>query len=365
VGATAFLLLATVPVLALLGTRTLVRAMPSPALAALGLAVMIPAGAYVLVRLYELGQGQLPNPAVGYVLIVVGGLAALGSGLSAFWEPDLGSATARLLQGIAALALVAAGLGGPAGLLALVVIGVSAPLVGAGMLALVEAGRGRLPSSGAGVMLALVLFAALAGLPVGLGFDLRALLVHAALDQGGVRLVLAMPALLAIVVLAGAMVSCARFSGGEPVPARNLPRLGLLAAAAVGLSLFQRPLLETVLAPAVIPAAGLDLDRARIAISVASPPLPVELALVGTVVAAAVVLGLVMAGARRPRWWPRARSLLPPRLAVAPRIAMIQSTRRAGGMINRVATAAQGRQPLLSAVASLAVVIAGAIYLLR
>ena len=82
-------LLLTLPLMALAGGGLLLRASrPGISLVA-AWAILVAAGAGAMVRLYDVGGGQLPGVGLRPVLVVVGGVAALGLALAAWWAADL------------------------------------------------------------------------------------------------------------------------------------------------------------------------------------------------------------------------------------------------------------------------------------
>ena len=144
-------LLALAPVLALLGLGATARAMRDPIGTALAVgSVSVPMACYLLVRLYDLGDGRLPDARLGAAMAVIGGVACLWFAVSSLWAVDLGATLTRLVQATAALLLVAAGAGSGLGVAAVAIGAISVCLGASLAYAVIDAGRGRLPSPGAG-----------------------------------------------------------------------------------------------------------------------------------------------------------------------------------------------------------------------
>ena len=339
-----YALLAAAPAVALLSIHLLCRAVRRPALAALAAStVVLPMSAYVLFRLYDLAGGRLPDARLNGLLVLLGGLWALGFSTSSLWAVDLGAAAVRLAQAAVGLSLVAAGAGTGLGLIALALAPLSLGLGLAALLALVEAGRGRLPRASRGGWRPLVVAAVLlslgwaGGLAVGPELILRLATVRSSVDSPSVGVIPTLLASLALPVMAFGAYACARFAGGA-IPG-GLPRARIALAGAALAASGVAPLL---LAPVVtsLAAGALRLPQAEVQSSLDTVPPGLTVAAVMSIVA---LVGTLVVGLRPPReanlTLPGARQMLPPRLAVAPGIYAI----RIGAL---------GRRRLASALAS-------------
>ncbi len=128
------LLLGAAPIAALMTVQLLCRALHRPLLASLaGATVVVPMSVYVLVRIYDLGGGRLPDSRLNAALVALGGVTALGFAVASLWAVDLGAAVARLAQASAGITLVALGAGTGLAL----AVGILAPIsLGLGFAAL-------------------------------------------------------------------------------------------------------------------------------------------------------------------------------------------------------------------------------------
>ena len=342
----AVVLLAAAPVTALLTIQLLCRAIHRPLLAALAASsVLMPMSAYLLTRLYDLCGGRLPDSRVNAALVLVGGVTALGFALASVWAVDLGAAVARLGQAAAGLTLVAAGAGTGVAIAALELAPISLGLGLAALLAMVQAGGGRLPSTSGGrwssvivTAPALLAIAWAAGLPVGLATIERVASASAGVDAGGLLTPAAGPAILALPVMVLAAYGCGRFGGGQrPAPESRL-RLALLAAAlgASSLALGQLEPLIAGLAAAVVRVPSADLQST---LGSLVPGTQVSIGLTALTLVLVLAIGR-MRGTAIDQGFPGAVESLPPRLAVAPGIYGI-----------RFASAARRRGLTLAAIA--------------
>jgi hypothetical protein len=272
----AVILLAAAPVIGMLTIQLMCRAIHRPLLAALAASsVVVPMSAYVLTRIYDLCGGRLPDPRLNDVLVLVGGVTALGFALSSLWAVDLGAAVTRLGQSAAGLTLVAAGAGTGVAIAGLELAPISLGLGLAALLAMVQAGGGRLPATSGGspggpgrwtglIVRAAVLVAVAwaAGLPVGLATIERVASGSALFDPGGLVALAAIPAILALPVQVLAAYSCGRFGGGRRPATEARLRLALLAAAlgASSLALGQLGTVVSGPAAAVVRVPPADLQ---------------------------------------------------------------------------------------------------------
>jgi hypothetical protein len=363
------LLVTAAPLIALATIAALVRACRRPAAAAVMVtAVMLPMSTYVLARSYDLAGGR-PLPNTGAMILVgIAGLLAAMIAAHAIWAPDLGAAVSRLLGALGLLLVVAFGLGGAAGLVALLGGYISLEVVGGAMLVILEAGSGRLPGGGnmprwAAGVLALVPLAALAGLAVGFALDARLLLFRGLVELGFLGALVGAPVLTAVLAIAAAAWASARFGGGDLRGRRGVVQVVLAIAALVSAELAAPLLRDTAVALAAA-ASRVPVADVRSGAGAALPATPVALVVVTLVLAA---VGLVAA---RPRAFSatdglrHAPDVLPPKIAVVVEIVLRRLTL---AVSQRVAALARGtgrrtRGALLSATwlaATLLVLLAG------
>lgn len=324
-----FILLAAAPVVAILNLNLLCRALRRPLFAAVALStVMMPMSAYILFRLYDLAGGRLPDPRLNAAMVLVGGAAALGFAAASLWAVDLGAAVARLGQGAAGFALAAAGLGTGIGLTVLALAPISLGVGIAALLAVVEAGRGRLPRPPAKPWRWLVVAPWLlalawgAGLPVGMELMIRLGTLRSGLDSGFTLASATAVAALALPLMAFAAYSCGRFGGGAKPSLEAGVRLSLL-----GLAL---PASGVALVFVVATAAGLAAGALRIStaevqssLGTVPPGVPVIAGLSVVLVLAAIVAGAQTRLDLGPGL-PGGLESLPPRFAVAPGVFAIR-----------------------------------------
>ncbi len=136
-------LLGAAPVAALMTLQLLCRALRRPLLASLAaVTVVVPMSIYVLVRIYDLGGGRLPDGRMGAALVAIGGATALGFSVASLWAVDLGAAVARLVQAAAGLTMVALGAGTGLALTVAVLAPLSLGLGLAALLTMAQAGGG-------------------------------------------------------------------------------------------------------------------------------------------------------------------------------------------------------------------------------
>jgi hypothetical protein len=340
------LLLAAAPVVALLNLNLLCRAVRRPLFAAVAMAsVMVPMSAYVLFRIYDLGGGRLPDQRLNVVLVLIGGFAALGFAAASVWAVDLGAAVARLGQAAAGFALTAAGLGSGIGLAVLALAPISLGLGFGALLAVVEAGGGRLPGAPKDSRRVLVVAPWLlalawgAGLPLGMELLIRLASLRSGLDSTTSVASATVPAALALPLMAFGAYSCGRFGGGARPSREAAVRLALLGLAipASGIALLY--LVPTAIGLA---AGSLRISSAEIQSSMGTvPPGAPALAILSVV----ILVGAVLAGAQTrldaDAGLPGALDSLPPRLAVAPGIIGIRLTAFARRRIEAVLTNAR------------------------
>jgi hypothetical protein len=317
-----YVLLAAAPVVALLNLNLLCRALRRPLFAAFAVSsIVVPMSAYVLFRVYDLGAGRLPDPRLNAAMVLAGGATALGYAAASIWAVDLGAAVARLGQGAAGFALAAAGLGTGIGLTVLALAPISLGLGFAALLAVVEAGRGRLPSPPAGPRRLLVVVPWLlalswgAGLPLGMQLLIRLGTLRSGLDGGFPVAWATLLAALALPLMAFAAYSCGRFGGGAMPSLEAGTRLALLGLAipASGVALiFLVPTATGLAAGALrVPAAEVQSSLGTVPPGVSAIAVLSVVLLVAAVVAGAQTRLDLAAGL------PGALEPLPPRMAVA------------------------------------------------
>jgi hypothetical protein len=345
-----YVLLAAAPVVALVTLDLLCRALRRPLVAALAAStVVIPMSACVLFRLYDLGGGRLPDARLNALLVLVGGMTVLGFSASSLWAVDLGAAVVRLAQAAAGYSLAAAGAGTALGLTVLALAPLSLGLGLSALLALVEAGHGRLPWAPRGgwrpVVVAAVLLALAwaGGLPVGPELMLRLATLRSGLDSAtsvAATVPAAMvPAALALPLMVFAAYRCVRFMDGAPATGPSRARLILL-----GLALAASGFAALVLAPTAtgLAAVALNVPTAEVQSSLGTVPPGVTAT---AVISVALLVAALALGLWAPRdvadGWPGAREALPPRLAVAPGVYAIRLSALGRRRIDRGLAAAR------------------------
>ena len=368
----AFLLAVAAPVLAILGLGATARAMRDPIGTALAVAsVSVPMACYLLVRLYDLGDGRLPDPRFGAALAVIGGVVCLWFAVSSLWAVDLGATLTRLVQAAAALLLVAAGSGSGLGVAAVAIGAISVCLGVSLAYAVIDAGRGRLPSLGTGervsggaiplaMAVSLVGLLALAwagGVGGGLGTATRIATIQAGLGAGGFAALAAVPALVATVVMLYAAYGAGRFGGGALPSATDVVRLVVVGVALPATSVAAL----TVVYPIVVPlaAGALRITTGEVSNALQTSPSG-SIAVIGLFLLPILVAAILA----RPGGWlntwrglPGAPGYLPPPLTVAPRVWSARLTDRAADPLRRLADSVR-RHPLLAATAVVAAALA-------
>jgi hypothetical protein len=246
----------TVPVFSLLAGAALLasglfpwrgwiaRLWTRPSLRAAGIAVatLYPLGFYLLVRAYEMGNGQYPQPILGVGLAWLGVLVALGAAVRAQSAATRREYLGEAIPGFGGFALMAIALGTPVGLVAGLVM-----LATIGVLA---ACLPLLPDRAGPASLLIV--AAAVGLPPGLAFGARVVGIEATFEAGD---------FLGLIGIAGAaawvisMVAAARAIGlpaGRGHPAsETFPRIAMALAV---LTMVAGPALPVILSAFAAPA---------------------------------------------------------------------------------------------------------------
>ncbi|HEY2599306.1 MAG TPA: hypothetical protein VGJ79_12595, partial [Candidatus Dormibacteraeota bacterium] len=228
----------TVPVFALLAVAALTASglfpwrgwpaqlwsRPSQRAAGMAVATLYPLGFYLLVRAYEMGDGQYPQPVLGIVLACLGVLVALGVAVRAQAATTRREYLGEVIPGLGGFALMAIAIGTPVGLVA-----------GLGVLATIGLLAACLPllpdRAGPPTLLTI---AAAAGVPPGLAFGALVIALEATFEAGD---------FMGLIGIAGAavwilfMVAAARAVGlpaGRGHPAmETFPRTAMALAAAL------------------------------------------------------------------------------------------------------------------------------------
>jgi hypothetical protein len=254
----------TVPVFALLAVAALMasglflwRGWPAqlwsrPSLRAAGMAVatLYPLGFYLLVRAYEMGDGQYPQPVLGIVLACLGVLVSLGVALRAQAAATRREYLGEVIPGLGGFALMAIAIGTPVGLVAGLVVLATIGVLAACLPLLPD--RAGPPS--------LMAIAAAAGVPPGLAFGALVVALGATFEAGD---------FMGLIGIAGAavwilfMVAAARAVGlpaGRGHPAiETFPRTAMALAAVLVVAGAALPVVVTTLA---LPAQADVMTRA-------------------------------------------------------------------------------------------------------
>ena len=254
----------TVPVFALLAVAALMasglfpwRGWPSqlwarPSLRAAGMAVatLYPLGFYLLVRAYEMGDGQYPRPVLGVLLACLGVLVALGVAMRAQAAATRREYLGEVIPGLGGFALMAIAIGTPVGLVAGLVVLATIGALAACLPLLPD--RAGPPT--------LLTIAAAAGLPPGLAFGALVVALAATFEAGD---------FMGLIGIAGAavwilfLVAAARAVGlpaGRGHPAvETFPRTAMALAAVLLAAGAALPLVVTAFA---LPAQADVMTRA-------------------------------------------------------------------------------------------------------
>jgi hypothetical protein len=359
----AILLASAAPTLSLLGIGAVARALRDPIGTALAVtSVSVPMAAYLLVRMYDLGDGRLPDPRLGVAMAVLGGAACLWFAVASLWAVDLGAALTRLVQASAALLLVGAGAGSGLGIAAVAIGAVSICLGATLAYAVVDAGRGRLPSllsvppgrlrAASATALSVVCLLALAwtaGVGGGLASTSRIAIVQAGLGIGGAIALAAVPALAGSLVMVVGAYGAGRYGGGAVPSTTDAVRLLLLGLALPATSVAGIFLIY----PIVVSLAAGALRETPAEVTTALQTSPSGniflMALFAVAVVAAVALALPGAPLDLRRGLPAAPGYLPPPLVVAPRVYAARLRERLADPGRRLVDMVR-RHPLLTAV---------------
>ena len=192
-----------------------------PSLRAAGITVvtLYPLGLYLLVRAYELGDGRYPHPLFNVILAVIGIAAAFAAAARAQAAPTRREFLGEVVPGIGGFALMATALGTPLGLVAGLILTMTAAVLVAA-LALLPDAQG---------IASLVVIAAAVGLPPGITFVAMVVGIEATFEAGDF---LGLIGVAASATWATWMVGGARaigLPGGRGHPAdETSPRVALL-----------------------------------------------------------------------------------------------------------------------------------------
>ena len=195
-----------------------------PSLRATGIAVatLYPLGFYLLVRAYEMGNGRYPQLVFNVALASIGVLVALGAALRAHSAATRREYLGELIPGFGGFALMAIALGTPLGLVAGLVMLMTAAVLAAGLPLLPDRAG---PWS-------LLMIAAAAGIPPGLAFGARVVGLEATFEAGDF---LGLIGIAGVAVWVVSMVAAARAIGlpaGRGHPASETrPRVAMALAA--------------------------------------------------------------------------------------------------------------------------------------
>jgi hypothetical protein len=254
----------TVPVFALLAVAALMasglfpwRGWPAqlwsrPSLRAAGMAVatLYPLGFYLLVRAYEMGDGQYPQPVLGVVLACIGVLASLGVAVRAQAAATRREYLGEVIPGLGGFALMAIAIGTPVGLVAGLVV-----LATIGVLA---ACLPLLPDrAGPPTLLAI---AAAAGVPPGLAFGALVVALEATFEAGDFMGLIGIAGAAVWILFVVAAVRAVGLPAGRGHPAaETFPRIAMALAALLLVAGAALPLVVTTFA---LPAQADVMTRA-------------------------------------------------------------------------------------------------------
>jgi hypothetical protein len=243
----------TVPVFALLAVAALMASglfpwrgwpaqlwsRPSQRAAGMAVATLYPLGFYLLVRAYEMGDGQYPQPVLGVALACLGVLVALGVAVRAQAAATRREYLGEVIPGLGGFALVAIAIGTPVGLVAGLAVLATIGVLAACLPLLPD--RAGPPT--------LLTIAAAAGVPPGLAFGAVVVALGATFEAGD---------FMGLIGIAGAavwilfMVAAARAVGlpaGKGHPAvETFPPTALALAAVLMLAGAALPVVVTVFA---------------------------------------------------------------------------------------------------------------------
>jgi hypothetical protein len=182
------------------------------------------AGIYLLVRLYEIGDGRYPAAWLNAVVIGAGLVAAIAAALRAQAAPTLREVLAESLPALSGFGVIAAALGTRAGIVA----GVTCVLTATVSLALVV-----VTDTGWSPAVRLLTLLASAGLPPALTFGARLLVLQAGLEAGEPQGLVALVAGLAWLLWLAGVSRAISLPAARPAARRHAPWIVTGVAAAV------------------------------------------------------------------------------------------------------------------------------------
>ena len=204
---------------------------PSTRAAGMTVATLYPMGFYLLVRSYEMGDGQYPAPAFQVLLAALGVLIALGAAVRAQGASTRAGFLNEVVPGFGGFALMTLALGTP--------LGLAASLTTLATAAALTACFALLPR--ATESYTLITIAAAVGLPPGLAFGARVLGIESTFEMGNLQ---GLIGLAGVATWAVWMVGAARAIGlpaaSDSAPNESSPRA---AAAIAALTLMTGPAL--------------------------------------------------------------------------------------------------------------------------
>ena len=254
----------TVPVFALLAVAALMasglfpwRGWPAqlwsrPSLRAAGLAVatLYPLGFYVLVRAYEMGDGQYPQPVLGIVLACIGVLVSLGVAMRAQAAATRREYFGEVIPGLGGFALMAIAIGTPVGLVAGLVVLATIGVLAACLPLLPD--RAGPPT--------LVAIAAAAGVLPGLAFGALVVALEATFEAGDFMGLIGIGGAAVWILFMVAAVRAVGLPAGRGHPAiETFPRIAMALAALLLVGGAALPVVVTTFA---VPAQADVMTRA-------------------------------------------------------------------------------------------------------
>lgn len=277
---------------------------PSLRGAGMGLATLYPLGFYILVRVYDMGDGRYPLPAFNGVLSVLGVAVALVATLRAQAAKTRRDFIGEVVPALGGFALMSLALGTP--------LGLAVALVALATTAALSAAVSLLPDRAGIASLAVV--AAAVGIPPSLAFGARILGIESTFEAGDFMglIGLAGSAVWVLMMVAGARATALPSGRGRPA-AETFPAVALGIAAGTlvagpALAVLQAAFADPAAAE-VMPSAG-SLGGGLEAVATVSTVLPVVALFLPLLIIGAAVY--VASGSTGPR--PDAR---PPLLAPA------------------------------------------------
>ena len=196
---------------------------PSLRAAGMGLATLYPLGFYILVRVYDMGDGRYPLPAFNGVLSSLGVAVALVATLRAQAAKTRRDFFGEVVPAFGGFALMSLALGTP--------LGLAVSLVALATTAALSAAVSLLPDRAS--VAALAVIAAAVGIPPSLAFGVRILGIEATFEAGDFMglIGLAGTVVWVLMMVAGARASALASGRGRPA-AETFPAIALAIAVA-------------------------------------------------------------------------------------------------------------------------------------